>query len=314
MAFGKRKCPVKYEEKQFSALPCQDQKSIKRRCMSKIIKSKAKAVYECIRTEKENAEAKFVFPAEFVVAMAKDKLPTDSVVRNFVKKSAYPHGMKGVDYIHVEFEDIGTILAKTSFNVTRGVDDKALHKRPFVLDVPGKAGKQIKIKYDHRRRYTFLTASFVEDQISQMRSIVGEWFRKFHHLLKVEMERYLNQKQKLVAQTTAYVVTQETFVPSCETQNWLRHNEVRDQIALSVGGTAEKKNRAGIADVESDDAVYEVKPTNQWLHGVGQVLGYATATQKKPILVLFGSRPENVVRDTCDHYEIELVYFDQSAA
>jgi hypothetical protein len=91
------------------------------------------------------------------------------------------------------------------------------------------------------------------------------------------------------------------------------HNSVRDDVAKLLGGVIERRNSSGTADVETDNYVVEVKPVSDWMHGVGQSLGYNTATKKRPLLVLYGDKTisDNCKR-TCATHDIKLLYYSNN--
>ena len=91
------------------------------------------------------------------------------------------------------------------------------------------------------------------------------------------------------------------------------HDCAKAKVAELCKGKIEVTNRVGIADVESENAVFEIKPAHEWLHGIGQVLGYAFATKKQPLLVLYGAKPvRNEVKAICKQYKIDLVVLRSS--
>lgn len=65
------------------------------------------------------------------------------------------------------------------------------------------------------------------------------------------------------------------------------HNVLRGELARFFKGRVESRNAFGVADVETADKVFEVKPCDEWMHGAGQVKAYFSATRKQPVLALF---------------------------
>jgi hypothetical protein len=65
------------------------------------------------------------------------------------------------------------------------------------------------------------------------------------------------------------------------------HDQVADRLAASVGGRREVLCDMGRVDVLTDAFAIEVKPLSAALHGLGQALGYAHATKRRPWVHLF---------------------------
>jgi hypothetical protein len=65
------------------------------------------------------------------------------------------------------------------------------------------------------------------------------------------------------------------------------HDQVADRLAASVGGRREFLCDLGRVDVLTDAFAIEVKPLSAALHGLGQALGYAHATKRRPWVHLF---------------------------
>ena len=91
------------------------------------------------------------------------------------------------------------------------------------------------------------------------------------------------------------------------------HNRVRDHFANIYNGHVEVKNKYGIADIESEDKVFEVKHVKDWVHGMGQVNAYSRATSKPGVLILFSEysqdKPSQDIYDYCHDSDLELIFY-----
>jgi hypothetical protein len=65
------------------------------------------------------------------------------------------------------------------------------------------------------------------------------------------------------------------------------HDQVADRLAVLVRGTREAVCDMGRVDVLTDAFAIEVKPLSAAMHGLGQALGYAHATGRRPWVHLF---------------------------
>ena len=54
--------------------------------------------------------------------------------------------------------------------------------------------------------------------------------------------------------------------------------------------------------------IIEVKPLNEWKHGIGQLICYAYDTKKIKHLHLFGGEPLEIVKKICKKNMIILTY------
>lgn len=69
------------------------------------------------------------------------------------------------------------------------------------------------------------------------------------------------------------------------------HNEIRDKLSeLLENGKSEVSCKSGRCDVVSDTFAIEVKPHQEWKHGVGQVLVYSSELKLLPILCIYGKK------------------------
>ncbi|KAG5186210.1 FirrV-1-A34, partial [Tribonema minus] len=72
------------------------------------------------------------------------------------------------------------------------------------------------------------------------------------------------------------------------TSDTTRECDVRDDLALALGGSIEIETPAGFADVITATHVIEVKNWRNWKHALGQVLAYhAFASDKRMRIHLF---------------------------
>ena len=88
------------------------------------------------------------------------------------------------------------------------------------------------------------------------------------------------------------------------------HDAIRDELAKRWDGTPESSCCVGSIDVETSNSVCEVEPISTWKHGLGQVIAYAEATGKKPILCIFDDIiPKNVdiVKKICSSSGVKFV-------
>jgi hypothetical protein len=106
----------------------------------------------------------------------------------------------------------------------------------------------------------------------------------------------------------------ETFVSEFEQEIAIRndtetrHNIIRDKLAKETNGTIETINEYGRCDVETKDTIIEVKPISKFTHGIGQVLCYSKASEKKALLYVFGGKPSPNQFNICKELKIELRY------
>lgn len=97
----------------------------------------------------------------------------------------------------------------------------------------------------------------------------------------------------------------------CNSQHELN---VRNRIAKEVHGTCEVKTPHGPIDVLSDTEVIEVKHITNYLHGLGQVLGYGVSfPEKKKRLHLFGSTESRIkyldlAKEICQLYSVKVTF------
>ena len=88
------------------------------------------------------------------------------------------------------------------------------------------------------------------------------------------------------------------------------HDIIADQLACDMGGIREVPNSFGRADVSTYDYVFEVKHITQFAHALGQSLGYAYATNKKPWVHLFGDMdaPSSELAEFFEKHNVKLTY------
>lgn len=105
----------------------------------------------------------------------------------------------------------------------------------------------------------------------------------------------------------------ESFLDEFEEEKRVRdsevsmHDAIKKRIAVELDGEEEVINSFGVADVESEDYVIEVKPTSEFKHGLGQIICYATATGKRGRLHVFGADPTEDMYRICKAHNVSLV-------
>lgn len=83
----------------------------------------------------------------------------------------------------------------------------------------------------------------------------------------------------------------EVFIEEKRREKKLKseHRRVCEYLMRREGGKMEVPTYAGNIDVATGQYAIEVKPSEQWKHGLGQALAYSRASGLKPRLHLFGS-------------------------
>jgi hypothetical protein len=89
-----------------------------------------------------------------------------------------------------------------------------------------------------------------------------------------------------------------------------KHDLVSDKLAFINNGTREfiLPNGTGVADVITDTEIIEVKPINEWKHGIGQLICYTFESDKIKHLHLYGGIPTKLIKDICKINNIILTY------
>lgn len=135
-----------------------------------------------------------------------------------------------------------------------------------------------------------------------------KYLLKFKRMVDLQSKRNptVDRKRKRMNRDLGLVLTKcvqrDLEYGTVDTQ----HNTIRDRIAKELNGCCESKNFLGIADVESTSYVIEVKPTSQFLHGFGQIMGYVHATGKIGRLHLFGGPLHPYMKEMCAENNILL--------
>jgi hypothetical protein len=254
---------------------------------------RVKAVYLFMAQDHNGTgESDFVIPARVVASMIGYKITEH---RHVVEKILKKYGKKGVDWKYLS----RAVVFKDSNAVS--------------YPIPGTTGVIEWTKGRGNHKYAFITLRFARELMLQSNTPLSATFKRIGAEAWDCIEHI-----KITRPTEPEVVKFRTNVKrildeaSFDGSELSKHNAIRDAIALQLRGQTEKKNSVGVADVETKDDVFEVKPLSEWLHGVGQILGYGMATKKRKRLILFSSdnTPSHECKRLCSEYDIHMEFID----
>ena len=86
-------------------------------------------------------------------------------------------------------------------------------------------------------------------------------------------------------------------------------DEVQAFLAEQVGGEREVRCPTGVIDLLTDSLLIEVKRSEDWKGGVGQLIVYGQCYPDRiKVLYLYDGRPEKVIRQTCRSLDIRVAW------
>ena len=239
-----------------------------------------------------------IIPAMLVPAMLGMGYVESNDVENFKNRFLRKYGKEGVNWKFMNKRDLFS----------------ASSENKLVYKVPGKPSESIVVSKSagNRAKWPFVTPRLAWRLIHESSKPIAKYFALLNHeLVCILRERHTTQEEWEAALSESFELVDQTFVAPEEPDHL--HDCVKAKVAELCNGKIEVTNRVGIADVESENAVFEIKPAHEWLHGIGQVLGYAFATKKQPVLVLYGEKSvKREVKAMCKQYKIDLVVLRSS--
>jgi L-alanine-DL-glutamate epimerase-like enolase superfamily enzyme len=91
-----------------------------------------------------------------------------------------------------------------------------------------------------------------------------------------------------------------------------QHKQLKNEMAIKLKGTTDVQLKTGRGDIVTETHIYEVKYINHWKQAIGQVLVYSVEMNKKPALILFGTRPDDdkltLIEQICKALNVETLY------
>lgn len=235
-------------------------------------------------------------PAMLVPAVMGMEYDTPVARRHFNERQLKGLGIEGVDWRFFSKKEVFSRFPASTTDVE--------------FPVPGKPGEKIVMRRDagNAAKFPFVTPHFALRLIRMSPSNIGQCLGSLFMEKDEFSRRLLPEKVNAIGVDTAVSQVEQYFVPAPEIDS--QHDIVRDIVARAWSGRTEVVNSAGIADVETAGEVVEVKHFSQWAHGAGQALGYAHATGKSPVLVLFGGCIADITKSFCKAHQIRLVEWE----
>lgn len=271
----------------------------------KAFPTQAQEIYKYLVQVEARGKDEFIVPALFVYYFNGVETKMAHFDRDVTRKQS------------VANEDFKAFKNRDFRNGTVDVDSDPVAERKGDIvkyNVPGHPGKVVTVgeKTSNNSLYYFITPRRLRRLVVNNNTANGQFLNDFQPIFIELLRQELSVNKAKTVEYIAFEQTDREFVPRVTfLENDSHHDAVRDLVAERVAGVVEARNAAGIADIESNSTVYEVKPCSQWLHGLGQVLGYANATKKRPCLVTFGKcepQRRKIMRSTCKKYGVSVMH------
>ena len=96
-------------------------------------------------------------------------------------------------------------------------------------------------------------------------------------------------------------------------KNDMTEETIQSELHKKLGGKIEVKTPVGRIDLLTDDKLIEIKKYKNWLHGMGQLIGYSNFYPKKEkMLYLFnvGDGELSYVKKICKKHDVAVKVFD----
>lgn len=180
-------------------------------------------------------------------------------------------------------------LLKNTFNITVHKDTDII---PFINRLLTKLG--LKLKQSRRTadiRYYRLDAELALDED------------------RLNVLRFLNLNSRTNMLKAKRIIAKSEFMVC--SRGFTKEAELRDAIALRVNGEIEVTTESGRIDILTENEIIEVKSTNAWKSGIGQLIAYKTYYPKhKMVLHLFGKCSVEMlaeIKSVCSVNSIDVV-------